>query len=266
MSALRRLQKDRSTVVDSPTWVDVPGAFGQAALDNLLMMALSAFITLLMFATPDQAASRPELPPQHFVEAAADLRCHADDDECLRNEFVLRRQADQAVRNPAVVKAACEDASNTGPTEQSCGQKLWHGVDAANLSRLQQIVSTRGWPPLGGDAEVGAWLIAQHAPRDAQSFRETVLTALMGAVQAGRLDPQYLAMMADRNAIYLGGSQLYGTQRYCVDGKLDMKLIGDVDQADQRRAAIGMEFSLTESLSNMNELCAADFERDAKPS
>lgn len=225
-------------------------------------MAFSEVVAVLLAAFVGQAVLANVISPHQLIEQAHNLNCRADDDLCLREEFALRRRADQSVRNPSVLEAACEGYTGSEAGEQACRQRLWHEVDTANLARLEQIFSIRGWPALGGDAEVGAWLIAQHAPRDAQSFRERVLTTLKAAVQAHRLDPQYLAMMSDRNAVYRGEPQLYGTQRYCLDGRLDMSKTGDVDEADRLRTEIGMDFSLTEELPYLNEQCAKDAEQE----
>lgn len=198
--------------------------------------------------------------PFDFIEQAKRLNCSMSDDACLGHEFALRREADQGARKASAADLGCGDA------DQACLSAAWNRVDDDNLARLRAIVSTRGWPPLEGEAARGAWLIAQHAdpsPTGAdRTFRDLVLPMVWAEVRAGRLKPEDYARMIDRNALADGKHQPYGTNQPCRDGRFDRTSIDSVEEVDQRRREIGMDIMLWESLSLWDSFC----EREARSS
>jgi len=115
--------------------------------------------------------------PYRSLDQANLLDCQVTDDECLGHEFALRKDADQVVRRASDVDLGCQNG------DRSCLSAAWKRVDDDNFSRLQAIVSARGWPPLKGEAAQGAWLIAQHAnpsPGTAsRAFRDLVLPMVL---------------------------------------------------------------------------------------
>jgi hypothetical protein len=191
--------------------------------------------------------------PYSSLEQANQLACEVSDDECLNREFVLRKDADQAVRSASNVELGCPEEN------QSCLSAAWKKVDDDNFVRLRAIVTARGWPPLKGEAAQGAWLIAQHANPSpgspSRAFRDLVLPMVRNEVSAGRLMPEDYARMVDRNALAQGDHQPFGTNRPCRDGRFDRRSIDTVDAVDQRRRAIGMDILLWESISLFDNLC-----------
>lgn len=203
---------------------------------------------LAMFAAQAQSPA-----PFDFIQQATLLNCSMSDDACLGQEFALRRGADQGARKASAADLGCGDA------DQACLSAAWNRVDDDNLARLQAIVTTRGWPPLEGDAARGAWLIAQHAdpsPTGAdRPFRNTVLPMVWAEVRAGRLKPEDYARMIDRNALADGKQQPFGTNQPCRDGKFDRTSIDSVEEVDQRRREIGMDILLWESMPLWDSVC-----------
>lgn len=191
--------------------------------------------------------------PYSSLEQANRLACQMSDDECLNREFVLRKDADQAVRRASDDELGCREG------ELICLSAAWNRVDDDNFARLRAIVTTRGWPPLTGEAAQGAWLIAQHADPSPgsgeRSFRDLVLPMVLSEVRAGRLMPEDYARMVDRNALAQGDHQPFGTNRPCRDGKFDRSSIDTVDAVDLRRREIGMDIMLWESISLFDSLC-----------
>ena len=78
------------------------------------------------------------------------LACSIQDDACLGEEFRLRGAADQAVRrsDPAALGCTASDLA--------CLAAAWLRIDKPNQSRLTAVMEARGWPPLAGEAAVGA--------------------------------------------------------------------------------------------------------------
>jgi len=200
-----------------------------------------------------------ESPPRptafDLLTEAEALRCSASDDACLTREFELRGRADQNIRRPGGARFTCPDEQDV------CLSAAWRRIDHSNLSRLIAIVNERGWPALNGEAAMGAWYIAQHADptpgTDTAAFRERVAPMVLAEVQAGRLAPDTYARMADRNALSRNDAQPFGTLAKCDGARFDRTSVTSVEDADTRRREVGMDILLSESLSYMDELCAA---------
>lgn len=211
-------------------------------------------VAVLYLLGAQQNAPRHPTAFDILAEAEA-LQCGASDESCLMREFELRGQADQSIRRPGGAQFTCPGEDN------SCLSAAWRRVDHSNLSRLVAIVDERGWPALNGEAAMGAWYIAQHADPTpgtwTAAFRERVAPMVLAEVQAGRLAPDTYARMADRNALARGESQPFGTLAKCDGAKFDRTSVTSVDDADTRRRTIGMDILLSESLSYMDGLCAA---------
>lgn len=198
-------------------------------------------------------AQSPPTAPFDFVEQAKRLNCSMSDQDCLSQEFALRRQADQGVRAASATDLGCTDA------DQECLSAAWRRVDDDNYARLHDIVTAHGWPPLEGEPARGAWLIAQHADPDPagaeRKFRDMVLPMIWAEVTAGRLKPVDYARMIDRNALSDGKLQPFGSNQPCREGKFDRASIDSVEAVDQRRREIGMDIMLSEEMSFWDSYC-----------
>jgi len=193
--------------------------------------------------------------PIALVAAADALSCNSHDNVCLSQEFALRGQADQSVRGVGIELICPRD-------DQPCINEAWHRINCENLARLVAVVDARGWPPLTGDAAMGAWLIVQHADAtpetDSAAFRDRMLPMILKEVEAGRLAPDTYTRMADRSALARGELQPFGSIRTCREGEFDRTTVSSIKDADQRRRDVGMDILLSESLRLFDSLCARD--------
>lgn len=116
-------------------------------------------------------------------------------------------------------------------------------VDAANTTRLKEIVDVYGWPGrslVGERASRSAWLLAQHADADIE-FQKHALE-LMEAMPDGEVIQRDVAYLTDRVLVAEGKEQRYGTQLECRGGELVGRTdIADEENVDVRREAVGME-------------------------
>ena len=116
-------------------------------------------------------------------------------------------------------------------------------VDRENTRRLQTLLSACGWParPVHSDADVdNAWLITQHADRDA-ALQKQVIGLIENAIAKGDTQQrQQLAFLVDRVPVSEGKHQQYGTQ-LAVHGKCDLRFqpYDNLDAVNARRARIG---------------------------
>jgi len=208
---------------------------------------------LLAFLVVGLQTHEPTLGDALALQRQAEaLACSIQDDACLVEEFRLRGAADQAVRrsDPAALGCTASDLA--------CLAAAWLRIDKPNQSRLTAVMEARGWPPLAGEAAVGAWSVLQHLPsadNETLALRERAAPLILAEVRAGRLQPDHYARLADRNAMARGASQPFGTLRPCRDGAFDQSSIDDVAAVDARRRDIGMDILLSESLRLYDHLC-----------
>jgi hypothetical protein len=144
---------------------------------------------------------------------------------------------DQQIRQDWV---ALSKKPNAETIEKDALQQRWRVIDAANLSKLKEIVADCGWPS-GKAGSHSAWLLAQHADSDI-AFQRHAVDLLEGAVKNGVAAPRDLAYLADRIAIAEGRPQLYGTQFTQPDRcHLKMLPVDSVELVNRRRLAIGLQ-------------------------
>ena len=113
-------------------------------------------------------------------------------------------------------------------------------LDAANTSRLSEIIEEHGWPGptlVGREGTEAAFLIVQHADL---AFQKEALPLVQKAHQRGELSGQSLALLTDRVRVGEGEPQLYGTQANIQNGEIAFHPIADSAQVDRRRAELGM--------------------------
>jgi hypothetical protein len=168
---------------------------------------------------------------------AAAAQATAREYEELRKELLAMRETDQKFRDAAPV--------SVNPTEAELALiEQQHAIDRANMARLEQIVSTVGWPGIkqvGELASSAAFLILQHAGLEEQRRYFPMLKAAVAQKNA-RADQA--AMLEDRILLREGKKQVYGTQVRSgpeTDGKLVLHPIDDERNVDTRRAAVGMQ-------------------------
>lgn len=133
------------------------------------------------------------------------------------------RERDQAVRQATTQEA----------------MQQWDAIDAANLLRIKAIVAQYGWPTVtmvGKDGAQAAWLLAQHADRDAP-FQNQVLAMMEPLVAQGEASGVHYAYLYDRTHY----PQRYGTQGTCVNAQAwEPFEIEDLASVNARRRALGL--------------------------
>ncbi len=166
------------------------------------------------------------------AKASLDLRVFPEKGTlpALADELVAMARADQAVRNEAIQRPG--DATIF---------KAWHEVDTRNETRLKAILAEHGWPTatlVGPKAARAAWLMVQHA---SAPFLKTCLPFMKRAAERGEISRGSLALSIDRDLMYDGKKQIYGSQfRTNEKGELEVYPIEDEAHVDERRAAMGL--------------------------
>ncbi|MGH8037722.1 MAG: DUF6624 domain-containing protein [Stenotrophomonas sp.] len=111
-------------------------------------------------------------------------------------------------------------------------------VDAQNTHRLNEIMTSMGWPRIsvvGKKAADAAALLALHADRHPQ-FQRRALELMQPLVETKEADPEQFAYLWDRTHI----PQRFGTQGGCVGTAWLPDEVEDPAQVESRRAAMGM--------------------------
>ena len=119
-------------------------------------------------------------------------------------------------------------------------------LDGENIKRVEEIIAKYGYP---GKALVGtpenraAWIVIQHSsPQVIQKY----LPMLREAVKNGDLDRQSLALTEDRNLMYQGKKQIYGSQFFEVNGKPAFWPIENPEKVNELRKEAGFVQTIEE--------------------
>lgn len=150
----------------------------------------------------------------------------------LHDELLQMARDDQGVRK--VAPAA------HGQTDTMQLERL-RTTDAANTTRIKEIVHQWGWPGhtlVGADGAHSAWLIVQHSGDF--EFQKKCCALMEDAVHRKEASPVDLAYLTDRVRVHAGQPQIYGTQLRRVEGTLQPYPIEDEAGVDRRREALGM--------------------------
>ncbi len=119
-------------------------------------------------------------------------------------------------------------------------------LDGENIKRVEEIIAKYGYP---GKALVGtpenraAWIVIQHSsPQVIQKY----LPMLREAVKNGDLDRQSLALTEDRNLMYQGKKQIYGSQFFEANGKPAFWPIENSEKVNELRKEAGFVQTIEE--------------------
>ena len=119
-------------------------------------------------------------------------------------------------------------------------------LDGENIKRVEEIIAKYGYP---GKALVGtpenraAWIVIQHSsPQVIQKY----LPMLREAVKNGDLDRQSLAITEDRNLMYQGKKQIYGSQFFEVNRKPAFWPIENSEKVNELRKEAGFVQTIEE--------------------
>jgi hypothetical protein len=107
---------------------------------------------------------------------------------------------------------------------------------------MRDIITHQGWPTeamVGKRGVFSAWLLIQHASPD---LLKQCLPGMAAAADRGELPWSEVALSIDRDLMYDGKPQRYGSQfQTGADGYSDMYQVEDAAHLDQRRATVGLE-------------------------
>jgi hypothetical protein len=167
----------------------------------------------------------------------------------LRRELVQMFQADQDIRAKLI---------QAGMASPDPGLQARMGeLDAANTTRLREIVAKHGWPDLalvGHDGAEAAFTLLQHAE---YAVQKEIYPLLEAAYESKRAAGQSYALLTDRILVREGKPQIYGTQarptEEWVNGEPIFFEIEDEANVDRRRAEVGMQ-PVTEYAEMMRKL------------
>ena len=156
-----------------------------------------------------------------------------------RAELETMFDADQRHR-AALQEAAAKNAPSPPPEFPEMVKKQ-QAIDAANLTRLNELIAAQGWPArsvVGDRAAMSAFLIVQHSDLTTQI---KYLPMLREAVAAGEARPEDLALLEDRVLVGEGKKQRYGSQlEPDGNGGWRFSAIEDEKNVDERRKSVGL--------------------------
>jgi Family of unknown function (DUF6624) len=154
----------------------------------------------------------------------------------LRAELIARADQDQRLRNEMI--------KNGSARPDSAVVRRMAALDAGNTTRLKEIVEQIGWPGtdlVGWDGAEAAFLLGQHAERDAH---KAWMPKIQEAFETGRISGSNYALFLDRYLVEDGKPQVYGSRaRPFAEWKgrtATFFPIDDSTSVDKRRADVGL--------------------------
>lgn len=119
-------------------------------------------------------------------------------------------------------------------------------LDGENIKRVEEIIAKYGYPGIalvGTPENRAAWIVIQHSsPQVIQKY----LPMLREAVKNGDLDRQSLALTEDRNLMYQGKKQIYGSQFFEANGKPAFWPIENSEKVNELRKEAGFVQTIEE--------------------
>ncbi|MYM34143.1 hypothetical protein GTP38_07305 [Duganella sp. FT94W] len=158
----------------------------------------------------------------------AGLACAGPAEPALAEQLNAMRLVDQEVR-----------------TRRSDDQQAWRAeverVDARHEAAMRDIIQRKGWPTeamVGKSGVLSAWLLIQHA---SPQLLKQCLPGMQAAAERGELPWSEVALSVDRDLMYDGKPQRYGSQfQTFADGYSEMYKVEDEAHLDERRAKVGL--------------------------
>lgn len=124
---------------------------------------------------------------------------------------------------------------------------LMQRTDKTNLRRMQVILQQVGYPGkslVGTPTNEAAWHVIQHAPETIPQY----LPMMKTAAEKGELPFSRYATMLDRQLVYEGKEQLYGTQARNYNSQPPFIWpIQNAAQVNQRRKQAGFKTTIEEN-------------------
>ena len=121
-------------------------------------------------------------------------------------------------------------------------------IDEDNLRYLKSVLPADGWFRKSRDGAAvasTAWLIVQHTHD--RAFQKEVLARMEPLVAEGEADGADFALLYDRNEMFEGRPQKYGSQVTCEGGVWVLSKLVDPAHVDEFRHAVGLKQTLAEN-------------------
>jgi hypothetical protein len=152
-------------------------------------------------------------------------------DATYRAELLKMRDQDQQARGMGA------DTKSKGHVEIAANLAE---IDAALTNQLKLDVKAKGWPTIslvGIDASNAAMLILTHT-RD-HAWQVSLLPMLIDLADEKKIDGSSLALVIDKELVFEGKLQRYGTQfKQMDDGTIAMYGVEDPGGLDRQRATV----------------------------
>jgi hypothetical protein len=197
-----------------------------------LFAACSVLLTTVAVGAPWQAAPAANTDWKADIQRRHDALVAANGpgtDAAYRTELLKMRDQDQQARgmNP--------DAKSKGHVEIATNLAE---IDAALTDELKLDVKSKGWPTIslvGIDASNAAMLILTHT-RD-HAWQVSLIPMLIDLADEKKIDGSSLALVIDKELVFEGKLQRYGTQfKQMDDGTIAMYGVEDPGGLDRQRA------------------------------
>ena len=181
----------------------------------------------------------------------------------LKNKLEIILRKDQGIRE--IVNGNLSDERkaellselNLKETDIKGNKKfqLMRNIDSLNLVETESIIKTYGYPSkslVGEPANKAVFYVIQHSDKI-----EKYLPLIRKATENGDISKTSLALIEDRNLMYKGLEQIYGTQ---IKGQVNREgewiyylwPIKNIDSINIWRKKVGFEQSLEEYLKEMD--------------
>ncbi|HYG61855.1 MAG TPA: DUF6624 domain-containing protein [Thermoanaerobaculia bacterium] len=147
----------------------------------------------------------------------------------LRDELLALREEDQAARMEWIKNRA-----------DTALQEKVKAIDERTTKRVIEIIDRHGWPGkalVGLDASAAAWILIQHSTPE---VIDRYLPLMKEAAEKGDLSKALVALTVDRQLVYHGKPQIYGSQFKAENGQWVPETLEDPANVDQRRAEVGL--------------------------
>jgi hypothetical protein len=138
----------------------------------------------------------------------------------------------------------------------------WTEIDTAHTRELKALLKIYKWFTIGAfgkEADMNAWLLAQHADQD-PAFQKQVLEILEPLHKSGETSPANYAYLFDRVASSHSDParrkpQRYGSQGECTGpGTWTPLPIEDPSRLDERRKSVGLE-PFADYVAKFKDIC-----------
>ena len=183
----------------------------------------------------------------------------------LDSIFVVDQRYREMIMQSFTPAGAQAVAAKLGMSTQQASAFLGRSMqrnDSSDLRRIGQIMRQYGYPGkslVGTPTNEAAFYVIQHSPL---ATINQYLPQIKQAAEQGELPFRLYAMMLDRQLMYQGQEQVYGTQGrgYTVKnpatGQLEQEIliwpIKDAAGVNQRRKQAGFEQTIEENAKRLN--------------